>query len=379
MNQGCLISLTIYLGIGELLALRLRNHDHIKGINIGNTEMLISPFADCMDLYLPFEKTVLNSVIEVLDHMELAMGLKVSYDKTIIYRIGSLANTDAKIITKRQIRWSNEAINTLAIELHNKKELYKNFEKVILRMETVMNMWYYRTLTLIGKVLILNSLISSLFVYKMQVLPEIPESLWKKITESYEHFLWNGKKPKIKLSVLMCSKQNGGLGLANLQLRHKSILLSWINHVKENSIISELANYFTDNLFSSGLLWKLNLNAKDAAALKIENAFWKQVVISWCEFNFYNPQSAENIRSQSIYGNSNIKVGGSVLWPPKNARITCITINDLLNSNTKAFKSFDQVHNSKCRTNLDWLTFHSIIAVIPGYWKCAFFDDDLQD
>ena len=56
INQGCNISPSIYLLVGELLALRLCNHKQIHGINIGMTEVLISQFADDMDLYLPYEK-----------------------------------------------------------------------------------------------------------------------------------------------------------------------------------------------------------------------------------------------------------------------------------------------------------------------------------
>ena len=52
-----------------------------------------------MDLYLPFEKTVLNAVVDVLTDVEENTGLKVSYDKTAVYKIGSIANTDAKIYT----------------------------------------------------------------------------------------------------------------------------------------------------------------------------------------------------------------------------------------------------------------------------------------
>ena len=85
VNQGCNISLSIYLLVGEILAWRLRNNTSIKGIKIGETEILLSQFADDMDLYLPFEKVVLNAVIQEFSHIEMNTGLKVSYEKTTMY------------------------------------------------------------------------------------------------------------------------------------------------------------------------------------------------------------------------------------------------------------------------------------------------------
>ena len=125
VNQGCPISPTLYLLNGELMAWKLKTHPGIKGIRIGDTKLLISQFADDTDLYLPFDKTVLNNVIQVLSDIENSIGLKVSYDKTTLYRIGSIANTDAKVYTTKKIRWSNEAINTLGIDLHETQKLEK--------------------------------------------------------------------------------------------------------------------------------------------------------------------------------------------------------------------------------------------------------------
>ena len=76
---------SIYLLVGELLATRLCNHGSIRGIKIGNMELLRSQFADDMDLYLPFDSMVLNAVLETLACIETNTGLKVSYDKTTLY------------------------------------------------------------------------------------------------------------------------------------------------------------------------------------------------------------------------------------------------------------------------------------------------------
>ena len=201
------------------MASKLRRNPSIHGIKIKDIEYLISQFADDMDLYLPFEKTVLNAVIDTFSEIETNTGLTISYDKTALYRIGSLANTDAKIITKKELCWTNQPVNTLGIDLYSsKKEMLVNLEKIILKVDTVSRLWYYRSLTLMGKILVVNTLIMSLFIYKLMVLPEIPSDIMKKIEKSIENFIWNGKKPKISLQILQEEKVNGGLGLTNITL-----------------------------------------------------------------------------------------------------------------------------------------------------------------
>ena len=63
-------------------------------------------------------------------------------------------------------------------------------------------MWYYHRMSLIGKVTVINSLMASLFVYKMQVLPVIDDTLIDQIETIILDFLWQGKKEKIALPIL---------------------------------------------------------------------------------------------------------------------------------------------------------------------------------
>ena len=104
INQGCPYSPSIFLLIGEILANHLQGDSRIRGLRIGETELLLSQFADDTDLYLPFEKCVLDAVFEILDQMECNLGLKVSYKKTTLYRIGSIAFSNAKIYTRQGIK-----------------------------------------------------------------------------------------------------------------------------------------------------------------------------------------------------------------------------------------------------------------------------------
>ena len=105
------------------------------------------------------------------------MGHKVNYDKTCIYRIGSLKNTNAKLYTTKNIKWSDGNIEMLGITLSNCEQQncnsFNSFNSGIDKMETVLVAWFHHNLTLMGKIVIINLLVASILVYKMMILPPL--------------------------------------------------------------------------------------------------------------------------------------------------------------------------------------------------------------
>ena len=160
----------------------------------------------------------------------------ISYEKTTIYRIGSLRDTDAKFTSTRKVNWTNNPINVLGVYISQDMDecLRLNYEPIVTKVKNLLEVWRMRNLTLIGKIQVLNSLITSLFVYKMSVLPLIDYQLLSKLLKSFNEFLCDGKKPKIKLEILMAAKYDGGLGLANLGNRDKSLKAQWIPKLQQN-------------------------------------------------------------------------------------------------------------------------------------------------
>ena len=116
-NQGDPLSPTLYLLTAEIMANKIRHNKKIKGIKIGEIEYLLSQFADDTDLYLSFDQETFVNVFTELSNIERNTGLRVSYDKTTMYRIGSLANSNATLYTSRKVNWSNDFVNTLGIDI----------------------------------------------------------------------------------------------------------------------------------------------------------------------------------------------------------------------------------------------------------------------
>ena len=367
VNQGCTISPAIFLLTGEIMANKLRNNPAIKGIKIKDVEYLVSQFADDMDLYLPYDQVVFNNVIATLSDIETNTGLTVNYDKTNMYRIGSLANSNARLYSKKKLQWTNEPINTLGIFLNNNiSAMSSNYDEAILKLETVGQTWLYRQMSLIGKITVVNALMNSLFVYKMQVIPEIPEEKLSRINLAIENFIWTGKKAKIPLKTLRLSKENGGLGLADLKAKHNSLLLNWTTIMYQDSKIGNLANYYLGDEVNDKILWLFNLNERDMA-LKYSNctSFWKLVAIKWASYNFCYPRTYDEIVNQYVYNNSHIRVCNRPIKPHPEIPIT-LKIKDIM-SDACNLGSIEALSNKF--GNKNWLHIASLTKAIPDEWR----------
>ena len=159
----------IYLLCGEVLAHQIQQIPDIQDVEIKNVKLLMAQFADDTVLFVNFDSIELNAVIDTLMYIEDQTGLKISYEKTTVYRVGSLKSTNAKLYTDKTLNWSDEDVELLGIQIPNGEVTSISYDKSIDNMEKVYQTWYLRHLTLSGKILVVNTLMSSLFVYKIMV------------------------------------------------------------------------------------------------------------------------------------------------------------------------------------------------------------------
>ncbi len=79
------------------------------------------------------EAKSLSSIIETFDFFKRQTGLKVNYDKTNIYRIGSLRHSNAVLYTQKSFKWEKNAITVLGttISCDKTQVLNDNYDKIL--------------------------------------------------------------------------------------------------------------------------------------------------------------------------------------------------------------------------------------------------------
>jgi len=69
-----------------------------------------------------------------------------------------------------------------------------NFSTVISYIQTILNLWSCRGLTLLGKITILESLLIPKIIHKASYLPlHLPETFIKRINQVMFKFIWKSK------------------------------------------------------------------------------------------------------------------------------------------------------------------------------------------
>ena len=100
------------------------------------------------------------------------------------------------------------------------------------RFEKCLGSWKGRNLCTGGCLTLNNSVLSSLPIYMMPFF-EIPKGVRKKLGYFRSRFFWQSDEHKRKYQLAKCvilcqSKEQGGLGIQNLELKNIALLSKWL-------------------------------------------------------------------------------------------------------------------------------------------------------
>ena len=376
LHQGCALSGPVFLFMAQLLTTQILRNKQIRGISIDGEEEKISQYADDTNLWSLFEEASVNCIIDELEWLYNNTGLKVNYEKSVIYRVGSIRGTNIKLKLNRDFKWSNVSIDTLGIivNMQNFAQLEAdNYTMVFEKAASIMNSWATRNATLLGKVTIINSLISSLFVYKMQVLPLMSKQYIARLNRMIADFIWNGKKPKIRLNVLQLDKRQGGRRLVDLSARDRSVKMEWVKRVStgHDPVLTRLALYGINTKIKNAMFWECNLNEKDVGQLKCTNPFWEDVSKIWCKINFCNPFDCNEVENQIIWYNSHVKVRNCILFNSNMYHKGILYVKDLYDKGVLRTRE-NMRETYECE--ITQMEYNSLIDAIPKNWKKNYSD-----
>ena len=364
VHQGGCLSVQLFLLCAELIAIELRQCEKVQGIPVQDIIMCLNQYADDMDITSLFKQESLDAILERLAWFNKNSGFELSYEKTNIMRIGSMRTSIAELYTQKSINWTNNAICVLGICIGNDKQtLYSNYYNLMPKVKSILASWVKRNLSLLGKVNIINTLIISQFIYRLFVLPNMPSEIIKKLTEMFQDFLWNGKRPKIPIQMLAMGRAEGGLRLTNIEIRQQAIKVKWLQILKRDQRLSTLVySLFKHNIGED--VWCTNLLDKDLKDLiDVDRfTFWSQVLSAW---NAYRAAD-ERISSDDclLWFNSEVKIGEKTVFFREAYDRGLKFVKDIKRG--EGFMPCDEA----CRTyGLSVMKYNQLINAIPKSWK----------
>ena len=308
IRQGCPVSALLFVLCVEVLAIKIRNSNTLKGFNFGfeNKPVKIAQYADDGILFLN-DKNELCSALNILEIFGRMSGLILNIEKCEGLWLGrsKFLQTNCKLFG---IKWP-EQFRCLGIYLGHNKQLNerKNFTEKIDQIEETLKNWEKRELSLIGRVQVIKTFALSKLVFPATLL-HTPEHIIKRFNTILFKFLWRSKD-KVKRIKVIQDMKNGGLNMIDLQSFIKSLVAGWILRIQaaDPNIYSwvQLPKHYLQKLHEVGLNLRFNFD-ESVVFLETDNvpSFYREA------FKYYNKAFVstkddfeKSIMSQPLWGN----------------------------------------------------------------------------
>ena len=384
IKQGCPCSSLLFVISVEIMATRLRNHTNIKGIEIkldGKTHSLkISQLADDTTLFLK-SKDEINIALNIIEIFGTYSGLTLNRNKTEGIWIGKLKHCKDKV---NDITFTDKPIKVLGIYFStDKKECEKlNWESKLEKAKNLMKSWEKRHLSIIGKILIVKSLIIPQFTYVASSTP-LSKNYIDLLEKEIFKFIWNGKPDKVKRNTLIADYGLGGLNMIDIKSYFFALKIKWvsrlINATTENWVV--IPKLYFNKLGKDFLIFKMNLgkeNIKLLSSTKDIPDFYLEIIKCWAQIKGGEtniPTSFRNIRKEIIWGNRYIKFNNKPLIMLNWINSNIIYINDLIDNEGNILSENLILNKLKVKSN--WMSEINILKqAIPKIWKEAVKTED---
>ena len=374
MRQGCPLSPYLFVLSAEILSLYVKQKSHIEGIVCRGSTYLISQFADDTSLSIMGNPANLRRCFNTLTGFEEVSGLKVNVMKTEAMGLGNFSNP---ICSELKIQWVKKSTKILGINIAKDRDLLisENYSNILDKIESRLQGWRRRNLSIMGKINIIKCLGISQIVYLFTMLPSPGNEFLKKLEQILYKFIWNDSIDRIKRATLIGPTDLGGLNMIDVFCLKEALNISWVKRlltqpgVWSGLITSKLKFDPTEE----NLLYFLraNITCKDIHSwidISDDNP-WHEILSSWCKYNFKEVQLVYNIEEvlgQTIWFNSCIRVGKKPVFYKRWYNVGIRYISDLVTNNK--WKSIQEIAE-EYYINLGLLEYLGILNAVPVQWR----------
>ncbi|KAK9931811.1 hypothetical protein M0R45_019074 [Rubus argutus] len=186
-------------------------------------------FADDIIVFCRGDKRNLERVLNFFEKYGEISGQIINKQKSQVFLGSHLNNRRHSIASVLGIPLGSAPFNYLGVPIFHGKPRAAYFQPIVDRIRLRLSSWMSSLLSMAGRLQLIKSVISGMFVYSFQVY-EWPVSLLRRIEPWCRNFLWSGSINKRGIPLVAwkscCAPiSEGGLGLKQLVLLNRSLLL----------------------------------------------------------------------------------------------------------------------------------------------------------
>jgi hypothetical protein len=293
VRQGDALSCLLYVIAHECLMTAIKSSP-LRGLSIANTPpTLIKAYADDTVIALN-NKDELKTTLTIIKNYERATNAKINHQKSellLLYKMDDLnTNTNLKIVKHGEP--SRHLGCPVGIQLSYKE----TFDNLVNKISDRIRKLNLITLTLEGRVLAINSIISPKIWYMAQHIPFSKGQISKLQTLLFKT-LKQSDKPGINISTFQLPKHKGGLNFISIENRLKTLYITKALRMCTHQ--KSIASKYINAIFTSQLQKTQNpniavsnpwLQTRHTSTTFRPTDIWLPVWKTWTEFIELNRQ-----------------------------------------------------------------------------------------
>jgi hypothetical protein len=220
IRQGCPLSSLLFIIVVEILGIKIRQNNSIKGFKFGKKEHKNSQYADD-EIIMVADITSIHTALDTVNAFSEVAGPKLNNEKVEGIWLGPLKNTMPKRYAG--ISWSDDAVRCLGIYLgHNKEQcLQMNWTNKLDKIKKLIMQWKRRNLTLIGKIVVIKTFVMPQIIFSASLLRP-PEQFANECEKEVRNYIGT-KRYRLNTSNIIGRIESGGLGFPDIECTFKAL------------------------------------------------------------------------------------------------------------------------------------------------------------
>ena len=190
--------------------------------------------------------------------------------------------------------------------------------------------WKRRRITMIGRITVIKSLLISQLVHLFLSLPSPSKKDIMDIETKLFRFLWGDKNDSVKRSKIVQGLEYDGLDMIDVNSFIKSMKITWIKRLYQSQ--QDWAIMIQKELPPIQELLTYGTTALAKVKNKLNNPFWREVIVAWSEFCALIVPNSNQIITEKLWFNNVSKFRNGIVrsWYSKGLRF----VADLINNET---------------------------------------------
>ena len=327
-------------------------------------EYKLSAYADDVLCFLDGSVNSCRALFNDLGVFAKYSGLKPNISKTQAFWAGVNEQRNELVYDNFNFKWT-EQLKVLGIVFTNDETeaQEQNFENKLRTIQSVMNSWKGRYITVRGRITLIKALLFPKLVHIFVSLSKPPTEFMKRLKTIVFHFIWGGKSDRVQRLSICKPYNEGGLAMFEIETYVEALKATWVR--REMLSNHSWTTLFQEKISKGSYLWERNSDSLKKNGEKIKNPFWTEVLQAFASVSRGIKIDVENMNRCSLWFSEVTKHKTTCInaWKRKGLCYLSDVVNEM--GDILTFQQTKQTYQL-CGSYLDYV---GLIGSLSREWK----------